>query len=86
MKRTILFLLVLTATGCVELPIRPEPNATYKKATKAPAPEAAMPKPVMGLPSVAPDQVSDDNAPQVLDALREEMDRAASERSSSPKP
>jgi hypothetical protein len=86
MKQTMLLLLLLTATGCIELPIRPEPNATYKKAPKTPDAKATTPAPTMELPAVAPDQVSDGNASQVLDALREELDRAANERSTEPKP
>jgi hypothetical protein len=77
MKRTMLLLLVLTATGCIELPIRPEPNATYMKTTKTADAIVPTPAPVKEVPAVAPDQVSDGNAPQVLDALRDELDHAA---------
>jgi len=86
MKRTMLLLLVLTATGCFELPIRPEPDAKFMKTTKTSDVKESMPAPVKETPPVAPEQVTDANAPQMLDALREEMDRAATERTSEPKP
>jgi hypothetical protein len=85
MKRTLLLLLVLTATGCIELPIRPEPDAKFMKPTKTSEVKEAMPAPLKEMPAVAPEQVSDANAPQMLDALREELDNAAG-RSSEPKP
>jgi hypothetical protein len=86
MKRTMLLLLVLTATGCIELPIRPDPDAKYMKTTKTSDAKEPAQAPVKEVPAVAPDQVSDGNAPQVLDALREELDHAANERSPEPKP
>jgi hypothetical protein len=86
MKRMMLLLLVLTATGCIELPIRPEPDAKFMKTTKTSDVKEAKLPPVKEPPAVAPEQVNDANAPQMLDALREEMDRAAAERPSEPKP
>jgi hypothetical protein len=77
MKRTLFLLLVLSATGCIELPLRPEPTATFGKAPKAPEIKATVPEPVTEAPPVSPDQVNDASAPKVLDALRQEMDRAA---------
>ncbi len=86
MKRMMLILLILTTTGCIELPIRPEPNAKFMKPSKAPDADAPISTtPVVEAPAVAPEQVSDGNAPQVLNALRDEMDRAAV-RSAEPKP
>ena len=84
MKRTILLLLVLT-TGCIELPIRPEPDAKFMKPTKTSDAKEPTPEFVREAPAVAPEQVSDANAPQMLEALREELDRAAV-RSPEPKP
>jgi hypothetical protein len=85
MKRTMLLLLVLTATGCIELPIRPEPDAKFMKKTKSADAKESAPAPVKEAPPVAPEQVNDANAPQMLDALREEIDRAAA-HPSEPKP
>ena len=77
MKRTgiLLMALCLSAVGCVELPIRME--------TKPPAREAA---PVVRVeaPPVRPEQVNDADAPRVLNALRDELDRAANEPATSP--
>lgn len=72
MKRTgiLLLALALTATGCVELPIRPD--------AKPPRPADA-PALVPAAPPVTPEMVNDNNAPQMLRALRNEMDRAADE-------
>ncbi len=83
MKRMMILLLTLTVTGCIELPIRPEPDAKFMKPAK-PAPDAKEPTlpPMAEAPPVAPDQVNDANAPKVLEALREELDRAATQ----PKP
>jgi hypothetical protein len=86
MKRTILLLLVLTATGCIELPIRPEPDAKFMKTPKPADAKETTPAPVKEVPPVAPEQVNDANAPQMLDALREEIDHAAAQRSSEPTP
>ena len=86
MKRMMLLLLVVTATGCIELPIRPEPDAKFMKTTKPADVKEPAPALVKEAPAVAPDQVNDANAPQMLDALREEIDRAATQRSSDPKP
>jgi hypothetical protein len=74
MKRTITLMLglALTATGCIELPIRMDAKPQPVVETKTPAP--------MALPPVAPEQVSEENAPKVLRSLREELDRAANER------
>lgn len=86
MKRTLLLVLVLTATGCIELPIRPEPDAKFMKTTKTSEVKESTPAgAVREAPAVAPEQVNDANAPQMLDALREELDRAAV-RSAEPKP
>jgi hypothetical protein len=85
MKRMMLLLLVLTATGCIELPIRPEPDAKFMKTTKPADAKESAPMPVKEAPPVAPEQVNDANAPQMLDALREEIDRAAA-HPSEPKP
>ena len=86
MKRMMLLLLVVTATGCIELPIRPEPDAKFMKTTKPADVKESMPTPVKEVAPVAPEQVNDANAPQMLDALREEIDHAAAQRSSEPKP
>jgi hypothetical protein len=74
MKRTAILLLglALTAAGCVELPTWTE--------TKRPPVKESTPLVPMDPPPVAPEQVSETNAPKVLDSLREEMDRAANER------
>jgi hypothetical protein len=85
MKRTMLLLLILTATGCIELPIRPEPDAKFMKPPKTSDAQVVTPTPMKEAPAVAPDQVNDGNAPQVLDALREELDHEAA-RSPEPKP
>ncbi len=85
MKRMMLLLLVLTATGCIELPIRPEPDAKFMKTAKPAAATETPPAPEKETPPVAPDQVNDANAPQMLDALREELDHAAA-HPSEPKP
>ena len=73
--KTLLLALTLTATGCVELPIKME--------TK---PHPAEPPPLVPVerPPVTPDQVNDDNAPRVLSALRDELDRAADEPAPAP--
>ena len=72
MKRTgiLLLALALAATGCVELPTWTE--------TKPPAKEPAPLVPVEP-PPVQADQVNDGNAAQALNALRDELDRAANE-------
>ena len=85
MKRALILLLVLSAAGCIELPLRPEPTATFGKAPKAPEVKVIAPAPVMEAPPVSPDQVNDASAPKVLDALRQEMDRAAAQPAA-PKP
>jgi hypothetical protein len=85
MKRTLLLLLILTTTGCIELPIRPDPDAKFMKTTKTSDVKEATPTPVKEAPAVAPEQVSDGDAPQVLDALREELDHEAA-HSPEPKP
>jgi hypothetical protein len=82
MKRIMILLLVLTATGCIELPIRPDPDAKFMKTTKPADAKEAAPALVKEEPPVAPEQVNDGNAPQMLNALREELDHAATE----PKP
>ena len=89
MKRMMLLLLVLTTTGCIELPIRPNPDAKFMKEPKtaaAKAPTNQTPAPAMDAPPVTPEQVNDGNAPQMLNALREEMDHAANEHATEPKP
>ena len=70
MKRAGILLLALAfaAAGCVELPIRPPANPPPAKASVPTAPEP---------PPVRPEQVNDGNARQALDALRDELDRAA---------
>ena len=79
MKRIgiLLAALALTAAGCIELPIRPE--------VKPPAVEAAPLVPVEP-PPVQPDQVNDASAPQALNALRDELDRAANEPAAAARP
>jgi len=74
--KTLLLTLALTATGCVELPIKMETKGSHP----------ADPPPLVSVdrPPVTPDQVSDDNAPRVLNALRDELDRAADERTPAP--
>ena len=50
MKRMMLLLLVLTTTGCIELPIRPDPDAKFMKEPKtaaAKAPTNQTPAPAM---------------------------------------
>ena len=70
--------LALTATGCVELPIRMD-------AKPRPVVESPPPAP-MALPPVAPEQVSEENATKVLRSLREELDRAANEQTQTVEP
>ncbi len=74
--KTLLLALTLTATGCVELPIRME--------TKKPHPAEPTPLVPVERPPVTPDLVSDDNAPKMLNALREELDRSADEQTPAP--
>jgi hypothetical protein len=80
MKRagTLLLALALTATGCVELPkwteTKPQP----------PAKESTLLVPTE--PPVLPEQVNDGNAHQALDALRNELDRAANDPAPSMRP
>ena len=69
---TLLMALALTATGCVELPIRMTPEGQH--------PAKAPPLVPAEAPPVTPEQVNDANAPRVLNALRDELDRAAAER------
>ncbi len=79
MKRSgsLLLALALAATGCVELPIRPETKP-------APAAKEA-PRFTVEPPEVRPEQVNDGNARQALDALRDELDRAGSEPAPGPR-
>jgi hypothetical protein len=70
--------LALTTVGCVELP-------TWTDAKPHPVTESTPLVPMEPAP-VAPEQVSDDNAPKVLNSLREELDRSANERMPAPKP
>ncbi len=65
---TLILALALTVTGCVELPKTAE--------MKAP-PKEAKPAAVVDAPPVLPEQVEDGNARQALDALRDELNRAA---------
>lgn len=78
MKRlgTLLLALALTTTGCVELPTWADTKG--KHAAEAP------PLVPVEAPPVTPDQVHDDNAPRVLSALRDELDRAADQRTPAP--
>ena len=80
MKRIGMLMLgvALAATGCVELPIRMDPKPRPAVESPAPAPT--------GLPPVTPEQVSDENAPNVLRSLREELDHAANERTQTAAP
>ena len=70
MKRCAWLLLVLAAAapGCLNLP--PAPEAPKDK----PAGQEVGPPPP---PPVMPEQVTEDNARQMLEALRAELDRAA---------
>ncbi len=70
-SRSLLLALAFAATGCVELPIRPE----TKPAPAAKESARFTPEP----PAVRPEQVNDGNARQALDGLRDELDRAADE-------
>ena len=73
MKRTGILLLglALTAAGCVELPIRMDPKPpTAPESTPA----------AIELPPVTAEQVNEENAPKVLTALRDELDRSTNER------
>jgi hypothetical protein len=80
MKRagTLLLALALTATGCVELPTWTE--------TKPPPAKDTTPLVPLDAPPVQPEQVNDGNARQMLDALRNELDRAANEPAMRPNP
>lgn len=71
MKRTGILLLALALTaGCVEMPMQPDVKPSAK--------ESALLVPVEP-PPVRPDQVNDADAQKTLDALRNELDRAANE-------
>ena len=72
MKRmgVLLMALALAATGCVELP-----QWTETKARHADAPPVRV-----EAPPVTADQVNDANAPRVLNALRDELDRAGDDK------
>jgi hypothetical protein len=73
MKRTgiLLLALALTAAGCVELPKWTE--------TKPPPAKDTTPLVPITPPPVRPEQVNDANALQMLNALRDELDRAGNE-------
>lgn len=74
MKRCAWLLLLLAAAGpgCLNLP--PTPEAPKNKPA---AREMGPPAP----PPVEPEQVNENNARQMLEALRIELERAAAERS-----
>ena len=78
MKRCAWLLLVLAAAGpgCLNLP--PAPEAPKDRPA---AEEARPPAP----PPVDPEQVTESNARQVLEALRAELERAAAERPAAPR-
>jgi hypothetical protein len=74
MKRCAWLLLALAAAGpgCLNLPTEKEAHSAAKPAAEVTGPPAP--------PPVDPEQVTEANARQVLEALRAELDRAGAER------